>query len=431
MDSLIKFRMLFDSLNSWEELLFMDKIIKSCGTELIKAAIFNHFAQKIIQFKPYNNNHIQTLNETLSDIIRSRKKPDKNENKIELKLDELPAPLISNISSYLMQTEYNKLQIANRKIFIGCNSPFSLNKIDLVRRNELTTIINPTVFTSITSLKITLPHFNKYINPNSNNFQFRNLKELILYRAETEDLEDFLNQKCINLANINHLTLADFGSYDYEISVEDPPKTVLDTATFLIFLSAFSNMQTLTFETSNTFFLDSEWDTQHIPFFPKLKAISCTEFFNGGPELNDVYCALINKHSKQIESLNWSYSGYDEINKLINLKEFKYSGCCNEEDFWKIANGTNMLNMVSVHFGYESQSRRIICVEKFINKLLTTQQNLRFIEIRDGVYEKNKINEIEKGIEVLKNMKKQEFTVRIHFTASDVLPPTSKEIKWI
>ena len=44
-------------------------------------------------------------------------------------LDEISPPLISNIASFLNQKEYPEFERVNRKIFIGCHSPYSLTEI--------------------------------------------------------------------------------------------------------------------------------------------------------------------------------------------------------------------------------------------------------------------------------------------------------------
>ena len=122
--------MLFDSLNTSEQELFVNTILKSVGIDVIKTALFKYFSNKILQFKPYNENHIKTINQTLSHIIHARDSDHSDDNEsIQFKLDELSPPLISNIASFLNQQEYTKFQKVNRKIFIGCRNPYSLTEL--------------------------------------------------------------------------------------------------------------------------------------------------------------------------------------------------------------------------------------------------------------------------------------------------------------
>eukprot|EP01084_Bolivina_argentea_P021461 39880_1 len=171
------------------------------------------------------------------------------------------------------------------------------------------------------------------------------------------------------------------------------------------------------------FYLDSEWNADDIPFLPQLKTINNINISTAD---SDFHIALINKHSQQIESLNL---GLDEdvigdisikLNKLINLKEFKYSLRHSnisyiEMNFWKIVNDANILSVVSARLPGGPDINIDFKTDKWLNKLLTTQQHLELIEIDYYYYNKNNIYFIENGMNVLRSMKKKKLVVRINF----------------
>ena len=318
MDALIKFRMLFDSLSGTEQQSFVNNLIQSCGMDLIKNALFSHFAEKIISHKSYNQNHLESINQIVSKIIHERipnTTEDEDEDidlSIATVLDDLSPPLLSNIGSFLPSNEYNNFQISNRRVYIGANSPFSLQKLFLMAKKEDYWLshfksLSANRLRQLQSLRVQMERFNELINPICNYSHFSNLRQLHLTQCNSDELLlAFLKQNCINLQNIESLLLYDVGKEVYGIGDD----TQIDGKLFLKFLSKFINLKQL--DHIGHFVISDGWNDEGIPYFPQLKAISVDE-------TDDLMTALIDKHYKQIESFE-SEAGLG-THDLPNLKE--------------------------------------------------------------------------------------------------------------
>ena len=120
----VKFRKLCTLLTKKEMHSFLFEIV-SKQPELLISCMCSHFMSVSTDYSlPIN------INNKISSIINSREsKPKRTQYFCHRKLDEIPKPLISNIASYLEQKEYANLCQTNRDIFIGCNSPQSLQNM--------------------------------------------------------------------------------------------------------------------------------------------------------------------------------------------------------------------------------------------------------------------------------------------------------------
>ena len=307
MEQLIKFQMLFDSLNQTEQKIFILKIINLCGMNLIKTALFTYFARKIVLNQPYNVNNVNTINKALSDIIHARSEKsietiahqDEDEDDdilpsstpIIFKFDEIPAPLISNIASFLERYDYLELQQANRRVYIGCNSPFSVTASphlhpDEVPGEELTTALSK--YITLSSLDLNMEYYEEYDDYSTFNLaQFPHLRKLKLSRCTNGDLlETFIEQNDYNLPNIQELHLHLFGKHGQSIPNE----------IFCSFLSIFPNLQR--FKQSGGFYVAYHGMKSNTPSLPALEAMSIRKC--DSPLLN----AIITKYNKQIKSIN-------------------------------------------------------------------------------------------------------------------------------
>eukprot|EP01084_Bolivina_argentea_P041586 76750_1 len=123
------FRHLTSMLNDHEKSSFLSGLIKE-QPELLIESLFNHFKSESTEPAL-----CVEINKKISEIINSRES--KQENKqhdicISLtipKLNEVSEPVISKIASYLTQIDYSNLCKVSREMFIGCQSPNSLQSI--------------------------------------------------------------------------------------------------------------------------------------------------------------------------------------------------------------------------------------------------------------------------------------------------------------
>ena len=82
------------------------KIIESIGVGIIMNALFDHYTNKQLNNKSYDKKHVNKMNNILPQIIQDREeKDDDDENVMDLKLDNLALPLITNISLFLNQSD--------------------------------------------------------------------------------------------------------------------------------------------------------------------------------------------------------------------------------------------------------------------------------------------------------------------------------------
>ena len=91
----VKFRPLAKQLTDTEFNVFISKLTKLYGKEIIFSSLFNSFAPSL-----QSNMNDDIYIYIISNIIESRKIKDKQKPKPS-KIDELPSPLIAEIGSYV------------------------------------------------------------------------------------------------------------------------------------------------------------------------------------------------------------------------------------------------------------------------------------------------------------------------------------------
>eukprot|EP01084_Bolivina_argentea_P081342 147302_1 len=121
----IQFRHLSSQLTEFETKHFLTKVINN-HSDTINKALF------LFCIKSSNNEDVDTFNNLLTKIIRSRKKKPKTITTQNIKLHTLPKQLIGVISSFLNQYDYINFSKSNRFIFIGCNTPNLLQELNLL-----------------------------------------------------------------------------------------------------------------------------------------------------------------------------------------------------------------------------------------------------------------------------------------------------------
>eukprot|EP01083_Nonionella_stella_P164401 543923_1 len=120
----INFRHLSSQLTLQERLQFLSQLIHS-HTDIIFTSLFQHLSQ------PKQVNQVNEFNNRLSNIIQSRKEKPKPLCTRNIKLDQFPRAIIGYVASFLKQRSYIRFSKSNRSIYLGCNSPNTLQRLSL------------------------------------------------------------------------------------------------------------------------------------------------------------------------------------------------------------------------------------------------------------------------------------------------------------
>eukprot|EP01083_Nonionella_stella_P181140 647883_1 len=106
-------------------LVFLSKLVDS-HMDIIVRSLFCHF----VKANPNQLNQLNSFNESLSNIIQSRKEKPKAIPTRNIKLSQLPRAVIGHTASFLSQLDYVDFSMSNRSIYLGCNSPNLLYELD-------------------------------------------------------------------------------------------------------------------------------------------------------------------------------------------------------------------------------------------------------------------------------------------------------------
>ena len=259
-----------------EMITFTTKIINEFEAEAIIAPFCGQFLESNLINK--NVQLIETAMNIIKAIITSRSKSNQNNNQASIanKLESLPSELIGEVSSYLEHKDHISLSKANRSIYIGCNSPNTLQVLDLIEINDHS-CIKLTKYPLLKHLKINLLQFDELSFP-TNNKILHDLNQLTLGGHEQDDIDIdvFSSQTAIDFSKITHLIFDDFGDHGFLFS------------SFQTIISLFPNIEYLSF--NDSFFnipMNEQIDVKQL--FPNLEG----------------YC-------------NWSYGNYPFSNTIIS-----------------------------------------------------------------------------------------------------------------
>eukprot|EP01083_Nonionella_stella_P259056 884813_1 len=199
----IKFRQLIVQLTNEECLGFLSKLLNS-HMDTIITSLFEHFVN---QCKTNQIDELDTFNESLSDIIQSRKEKSKAVSVINIKLNQLPTALIGHTASFLDLWDYDVFSLSCRSVYLGCQSPNMLQELDLLNMDHSS--INIALFPSVKTLII---EPEKAIEVHSWSFDspiFNHVATVHLHAHHTQGwVERFLNQNILNWTTVTTLNLS-------------------------------------------------------------------------------------------------------------------------------------------------------------------------------------------------------------------------------
>ncbi len=274
--------------------------IHSTGFDLCKLCI------KKYKKSTFRKLQINKMNNIVSNIINVRQKikKSKNENNVNkiLKFDKVIPELISEIASFLPFHSYFHLQRTNRKLYIGCNTPFNLHTFDVINNNHSfpSNWIGWNKLKVIKSLSLNRNQINNLLQIKNNNkcVLFNNLNTLTIDNLQTNSLKPL--QKCndrkyINFENIENLSLSYFG---------DSSDISRNTNDFLQFLSVFRKVKNLNLNMIKLDDIDLSNNEIMKNLFPNIKHIkaryvnNCKLFWKGlienrGSQIISLECRFI------------------------------------------------------------------------------------------------------------------------------------------
>ena len=115
----IRFRMLVGNLSDSEFLQFTARIVALFGRNILLTSILSRITDT--KASQLDAQTVDRLISTIKEIINARDDESESSRANSTTLDELPGPLVGEISSYLKQKEFASFCRGSRSIFVGCS----------------------------------------------------------------------------------------------------------------------------------------------------------------------------------------------------------------------------------------------------------------------------------------------------------------------
>lgn len=221
----INFRSLADQLDDAEYQRMIARLLAGSPRGHVMSWLFKQFVTcKAGSFTRalFDNTMDQTTK-----IIRARKPkqsaPKQNINN-QTNICSLSGDSHREIASYLRQKEYFAYAQTNRAIFVGCNSPNSLRHLDLIKVRDYLSV-DLSKYAQLTHLKVKLWQLYNLQLPLNGSKICNNLKNLSLCGGQGYDQmikTDSSMDGRINLSNVVHLRLSNFGSSNKSFVLRHP-----------------------------------------------------------------------------------------------------------------------------------------------------------------------------------------------------------------
>eukprot|EP01083_Nonionella_stella_P209324 758901_1 len=217
----VHFRELITQLTNEERVGFLSQLIDS-HVNMILTCLFQHLS------KPNQMAQVDDFNQSILDIIQARKDKPKQLCSRDIQFDQFPRAIIGYTASFLDQSDYVKLSVSNRSIYLGCNLPNTLHEIDLTRlKTKNYSSVTVVQFQSIKSLCIDpyivtaidriLPINLRFESPNFNQVTTLTLTA----KGKTGWVQSFLNQNIVNCDHVTTLKCVRFGSPDVRMQKDE------------------------------------------------------------------------------------------------------------------------------------------------------------------------------------------------------------------
>eukprot|EP01083_Nonionella_stella_P064102 166793_1 len=199
----IRFRHLMSQLTHEERVRFLSKLLDSHDHLHILLESLFRFMNLM------STNDVDSFTKSLSDIIQSRTEKPIAISSTNIQLHQFPRAIIGHTASFLEQREYVAFNLSNRSIYLGCNLPNQLQKLDLLHFNRYQSI-DVTSFPSAKTLAIYPP-----IDFKATKRRPLEVTTLILDARKTIGWSHrFLNQNIVHCSGVTTLECVHFGSVE-------------------------------------------------------------------------------------------------------------------------------------------------------------------------------------------------------------------------
>eukprot|EP01083_Nonionella_stella_P187309 687939_1 len=230
----IQFRHLLSQLTDEERISFLSVMLND-HVDVIISGLFFHFIQS------NDSEVLNDVNNSVSNIIQQRKEKPKLECATNIKLDQFPRDIIGYTASFLNQWDYIHFSVSmrNRSIYLGCNTPNSLQELELRNARSVDySHIRLNAFPSTITLAIDpikandLELFGEPVFPKVNTLRLN-------AHGGSSWVQDFLDMNIVNYDTVTRLECHEFGS--------EGPEMELDV--LLNLLKQFPNLKHLALDT--------------------------------------------------------------------------------------------------------------------------------------------------------------------------------------
>ena len=284
---IFKTQQLIQELDDSEFNQFLAHLVSKCGRSVLLNPFFSQYFASHLQ-PQYHEYHFEIASTLATTIIKSRSyNKQHNLPFYHQKLDTLPIPMINNISSYLCQHGYSSLSRCNKSIYIGCNDPISITKLDLTQVADYHAIPLHQ-WRNLTELKICTGQLTRLCSYTTDSILAR-LSTLTLNVQDPDDISVYLLQQKIptKFTNIHYLCIHSFGS-----------RIIAgDIAVFLRLLKAVPNVMRL--ELKNVY--TSVPIGHHINLVGLMPRLASFAFYDGSVDLRN---CIIKHYGSQLSALH-------------------------------------------------------------------------------------------------------------------------------
>eukprot|EP01083_Nonionella_stella_P306087 1070502_1 len=440
LEDLIQLRLAMDKLTDTEWIRFKNEWFRSLDRNTICSSIYHYLDHNKIANSTYNLNTIQ---QTVSKIIKSRRETlsthSSNDDIMSIKeltlepksvslspsycikLNHLPKALIGDIASYLDWGSYMKLELSSRQMYVGCNSPSTLQALTTPVPRNLSNI--PfydythdfrSKFPLLKVLITAVPYLNQYMQCHRNQ-PFNHLTTLRMMQVFSTDLiQEFMTtNNLINCSDITTLICDTVMDVQHGTLMDNVGQVMLhqafNSSMFYDFLAQFTHLQELQFVNVLTTWnddLDIDELYELLPYLRRFVSKHSTA------ELVDAIIAI---YGDQLESLVLSShdcsfieceEGFPNLVELsIPQPPFPVLHDMLEkptrlERFGLITDCNNMDSFEMVHL---------------FRKLLTTQASLHYIGIDVHYAQFGTImNAIRVALSTTRHVERKEVTIGLH-----------------
>ena len=357
----VEFRELIKQLTAKETQSFINELA-SCHPELIVSSLSSYFVYQSTNKGDHREN--AQCNKIVSTIIQSR---DSDNNAVDdERFDTLPRRIIGLCASYLDQSSYVALSATNRSTYLGCNTPCTLQEVNLRYRSKSTDSC-----------------------PDLSTFPFAT--KMTPWATTDDTSESILASQIIRMPRLHSL---DFGGMAWEsiriIAADNATNERITSASFcythndsepdkirhfIHLLALFKNIQFLKVRMMGQPDQDMEWYSVTQPFIQSLSNLKGLDFDDN--DTTGIECRLLEciGHQLQYLVLHDRTGVFSAVGRVLqvdftNLRQLRQRRGCHDYSIRLILNTAVNLEKVSVPIECDS-----------MEDILAKCKKLKYLEI--------------------------------------------------